>query len=166
MRVNDHNRLRDDSVLALAVGRQDVTGAQRARARDQGHPLAGASTLNRFELGGEETAATDRYKRIVADFDKMYALLVSLFTESHAAPPERIVLDIDATDDLLHGQQDIIVRAGEGAQAILPARRRRLDFILLHRPYNPMNPTIGAIPTQKSVFVGLDVHSPHRSPSS
>ena len=54
--------------------------------------------------------------------------------------------------------QDIIVRAGEGAQAILPARRRRLDFILLHRPYNPMNPTIGAIPTQKLIFVGLDVH--------
>ena len=40
----------------------------------------------------------------------------------------------------------------------MPVRRRRLDFTLLHRPYNPMNPTIGAIPTQKSVFVGLDVH--------
>lgn len=37
--LNDHNRLRDDLVLALAAGRQDVTGAERARTRDQGHPL-------------------------------------------------------------------------------------------------------------------------------
>ena len=53
-----------------------------------------------------KSAATDRCKRIVAGFEKMDALLVALFTESHTAPPERIILDIDATDDPLHGRQE------------------------------------------------------------
>ena len=35
--VNDHDRLRDDPVLAMGVGCEDVTGAHRARERDQGH---------------------------------------------------------------------------------------------------------------------------------
>ena len=104
--LNDHNRVRDDAVLALAAGRQDITGAQRVRARDKGHPLAGASTLNRFELGDAKTAPTDRYKRIAGDVDKIDALLVDLFTESREAPPERIILDIDATDEVLHGRQE------------------------------------------------------------
>ena len=103
--LNDHNRLRDDSVVALAA-RQDVTGAEQARIRDKSHPLAGASTLNRFELGVAESTATDRHPRIVSHFEKMDALLVALFTESYPAPPERIILDIDATDDPLHGRQE------------------------------------------------------------
>ncbi len=66
--VNDHDRLRDDSVLALAVGRDDITGADRPRERDRGHPLAGSSTLNRLELGTPEAAGngplqTDRGRR-------------------------------------------------------------------------------------------------------
>ena len=48
--LNDHDRLRDDSALALASGCTDVTGEQRVRERDRGHALAGSSTLNRLEL--------------------------------------------------------------------------------------------------------------------
>ena len=102
----DHDRLRDDSLLALAVGRDDVTGESRARERDRGHPLAGSSTLNRLELGTPEQARQDRYKRIVADTQQLDALLVELFLNSHAEAPEEIVLDVDATDDPLHGQQE------------------------------------------------------------
>lgn len=65
--VNDHDSLRDDSLLALALGRSDVTGEQRSRARDQGHPLAGSSTLNRLEPGTPDEAASDRCKRVSAD---------------------------------------------------------------------------------------------------
>ena len=104
--LNDHDRLRDDSALALAVGCTDIAGEARVRERDKGHPLAGANTLNRLELGVEETAASDRYKRVVADFDKIDALLVELFMESYQEPPERIILDLDATDDTIHGQQE------------------------------------------------------------
>ena len=104
--LNDHDRLRTDSVLALASGCVDVTGERRRRARDRGSALAGSSTLNRLELSVPETAAGDRYRKIVADPAAMDALLVDLFLEAHAAPPGEIVLDLDATDDPLHGKQE------------------------------------------------------------
>ena len=104
--INDHDSLRDDSLLALALGRGDLTGEQRSRARDQGHPLAGSSTLNRLELGQPGQAVADRYKRIVADPPQLDHLLVELFLDQHATAPQQIVLDVDATDDPLHGQQE------------------------------------------------------------
>lgn len=104
--VNDHDSLRDDSLLALALGHSDVTGEQRPRARHQGHPLAGSSTLNRLELGLPGQAVQDRYKRIVADPSQLDHVLVELFLDQHAAAPPQIVLDVDATDDPLHGQQE------------------------------------------------------------
>ena len=102
--LNDHDRLRADSAFAPS-GCADVTGERRRRARDRGHALAGSSTLNRLELGVPEAAA-DRYQRIAADPDAMDRLLVDLFLEAHAAPPAEIVLDLDATDDPLHGRQE------------------------------------------------------------
>ena len=77
--LNDHDRVRDDSVLALE--REDVTGAARARERDRGHPLAGSSTLNRLELGTPDEAEADRYKKIVADPEAIEALMVALFLD-------------------------------------------------------------------------------------
>ena len=50
--LNDHHRLRDDSLMALLLGKEDLSGERRRRERDRGHPLASASTLNRLELGG------------------------------------------------------------------------------------------------------------------
>ena len=104
--VNDHDTLRADSLLALALGRADVTGQSRARERDRGYPLAGSSTLNRLELGIPELAGKDRYKRIVADADQLDALLVDVFVEQQGEAPAEIVLDVDATDDRLHGGQE------------------------------------------------------------
>ena len=104
--LNDHDRLRDDSVLALALEREDVRGEARVRERDRGHPLAGSSTLNRLELGEPELAAEHRYKKMVAHREALDALLVDLFIEAHREAPEEIVLDLDATDDPLHGHQE------------------------------------------------------------
>ena len=104
--LNDHDRLRDDSLVALALGREDVTGEWRARERDRGHALAGSSTLNRLELGTPEAAATHRYQKIVANCEAIDALLVELFVDAHEEAPEEIVLDLDATDDRLHGHQE------------------------------------------------------------
>ncbi len=104
--INDHDRLRDDAALALACGCADVTGAGRVRERDRGHALAASSTLNRLELGTPEAAATHRYKKIVAEPGDIDRLLVDLFLEAHATPPEEIILDMDATDDPLHGAQE------------------------------------------------------------
>ncbi len=104
--LNDHDVLRADSLLALLVGKTDVTGERRARERDQGCPLAGSSTLNRLELSDPDHAAASRYKRIAADPAALDRLLVDLFLESYARAPREIWLDLDATDDPLHGHQE------------------------------------------------------------
>ena len=102
--INDHDRLRDDSLLALDG--PDLTGQSRRRERDRGHALAGSSTLNRLELGTLLEADEDRYKKVVASTEQIDDLLVDLFLDMHETLPERIVLDVDATDDQLHGQQE------------------------------------------------------------
>jgi hypothetical protein len=70
---------------------------------DSRAPLAGKSTLNRLERGGPELT---RYHRIAWDGTKIEALFVDLFVEAHQQPPKQIILDLDATDDPLHGHQE------------------------------------------------------------
>ena len=104
--LNDHDELRRDSLLAMLVGKSDIVGETRARARDKGYPLASSSTLNRLELGDPETARSNRYKRIAGDNDGLDRLFVDLFVESYDTAPKEIWLDLDATDDPLHGRQE------------------------------------------------------------
>ncbi len=104
--LNDHDELRSDSVLAMLVGKVDVLGEHRVRERDRGHPLASSSTLNRLELSDPRHAGRHRYKRIAADGHALDRLLVTLFVESYRKAPREIWLDLDATDDPLHGHQE------------------------------------------------------------
>ena len=104
--LNDHDHLRTDSVLAMLVGKPDVLGASRVRERDQGCPLASSSTLNRLELSEPTTAPSHRYRKIAGDPGALDRLLVDVFVESYPKPPREIWLDLDATDDPLHGQQE------------------------------------------------------------
>ncbi|MDA1373074.1 MAG: IS1380 family transposase [Proteobacteria bacterium] len=105
--LNDHDHLRADSVLALLVGKHDLTGKKRKRQQDSGNPLAASSTLNRLELSTHEEAAAHRYKKIAFNPEQADRLLVDLFVESYEKPPSEIWLDLDATDDPLHGQQEL-----------------------------------------------------------
>jgi hypothetical protein len=104
--LNDHSRLRADGVLALLVGNHDLTGKRRRRERDRGNPLAGPSTLNRLELSRSDFAEFDRYKRIAASTAAIDRLIVDVFLESYDQVPKEIWLDLDATDDPLHGHQE------------------------------------------------------------
>jgi hypothetical protein len=104
--LNDHDTLRDDPLLALASGQPDLTGAARVRERDRGHALAGRSTLNRLELTPADATAASRYHKIVYDGASIRHVFIDHFLDAHASPPPRIVLDLDATDDPLHGQQE------------------------------------------------------------
>jgi Transposase DDE domain group 1 len=74
--LNDHDVLRDDLLLALAVGKQDLAGSQRPRARDRGHALPGKSTLNRLERTPEQLKPKERYTKIAYDA----AAIEQLFT--------------------------------------------------------------------------------------
>jgi len=104
--LNDHDELSRDPLLAAVVGKCEPTGRDRRSRRDRGRPLAGKSTLNRLELTCENASSSDRYKKIVLDFEAMRSLFVDVFLETHAEPPEQIVIDLDATDDPLHGRQE------------------------------------------------------------
>jgi hypothetical protein len=104
--LNDHDALRQDPLLALLSDVADPTGQDRRRAQDKGCALAGKSTLNRLELTPLDADAASRYKKIVADPEGMDALLVDLFLEAYDHPLEEIILDVDATDDPLHGHQE------------------------------------------------------------
>jgi len=92
----DHDELRHDPVLAILCGK---LAARRADCA----PLAGKSTLNRLELSRTEPS---RYHKIAYDRTKIEGLFVDLFLEAHATPPSQIILDLDATDDPLHGHQE------------------------------------------------------------
>ena len=93
----DHEQLRRDPLLALLAGKPEPS--------DQ---LAGKSTLNRMELTpeGAQQAAADRYHKITYSAEGLDALLVDIFLEAHSRPPAEIVLDLDATDTPLHGEQE------------------------------------------------------------
>ena len=95
--IDDHDTLRHDPVLALVSERLTPK-------REDCAVLAGKSTLNRLEHGrvGEPT----RYHKISYDKVALEALFVDLFVEAHDKPPAEIVLDLDATDDPLHGRQE------------------------------------------------------------
>jgi hypothetical protein len=103
--LNDHDQLRSDPALAVVVGKEDVKGEKRRLEHDRGKALAGKSTLNRLELTGPE-GFRDTYKKIGRDDAAIDRLMVDHFLESHEKPPLQIILDADATDDPIHGNQE------------------------------------------------------------
>jgi Transposase DDE domain group 1 len=103
--LNDHDDLRRDPLLATVVGKRDPTGKTRQRQRDRGKALAGKSTLNRLELTPVGAHKESRYKKITCRTHDVEQLFVTLFLQAHTRPPEHIVLDLDATDDPIHGHQ-------------------------------------------------------------
>jgi len=104
--LNDHDILAGDKLLAVLVGKNDPTGSDRKCEQDKGKPLAGKSTLNRLELTPAHADSTHAYKKISIDTDAVDDLLVDVFLESSTDVPEQIILDVDATDDPLHGNQE------------------------------------------------------------
>jgi Transposase DDE domain group 1 len=102
--LNDHDQLRCDPLLAVLVDKPDLTGAKQAR--DEGPALAGKSTLNRLELTSAKVSAAERYKKIGLDFAAVDRTLVDVFLQAHSTAPNQIILDLDSTDDPLHGEQE------------------------------------------------------------
>src|SRR5260370_6688881 len=93
--LNDHEQLRQDPLMRVLAGREEV--------EDEDHALAGKSTLNRLELSD---GTPHRYKKITFWKPALDELLVSLFLEAHRQAPEEIILDVDSTDLPLHGKQE------------------------------------------------------------
>lgn len=89
-------------IYGLALGYEDLNDRGTRRhdiafqtAVESDHPLASSSTLCRFEnRANRKTAAA------------ISGVMVETFIASHRRPPKRLVLDFDATDDRVHGQQE------------------------------------------------------------
>ena len=94
--LNDHDELRYDPTMAVLAGKL-------AAGRSDCAPVAGKSTLNRLELSRPEPT---RYHKISYDGPAIERLLVDLFVEAHQGAPKQIILDLDATDDPVHGEQE------------------------------------------------------------
>ena len=94
--LNDHDELRHDPVLAVLAGKLTAKRADCA-------PLAGKSTLNRLELSRPEPT---RYRKVSHNTAAIETLFVDMFLEAHRRVPTQIILDLDATDDPLHGHQE------------------------------------------------------------
>lgn len=94
--LNDHETLRHDPLMAVLAGKLEARRADCAA-------VAGKSTLNRLELSKPEPS---RYHKISYDAAAVDKLFVDLFIEAHRTAPSQITLDLDATDDPLHGEQE------------------------------------------------------------
>src|SRR5205807_1365899 len=94
--LNDHDDLRHDPMMAVLAGKL-------AAKREECAPIAGKSTLNRLELSRLQPS---RYHKISHNPIAIKRLLVDLFLEAHERPPCEIILDLDATDDPVHGEQE------------------------------------------------------------
>ena len=99
--LNDHKALRLDPLLAVLAEKKDLLGEQRARVRDRA--LASASTLNRLELGNPKEGS--RYHRIRMDAKAVEQYLLEQGVKAIPRRVKEMVLDMDATDDPLHGHQ-------------------------------------------------------------
>src|SRR6266478_5732530 len=94
--LNDHDELRHDPMMAVLAGKLEAR-------REDCAPVAGKSTLNRLKLSRLKPT---RYHRISHNPVAIKRLLVDLFLEAHKRAPAEIILDLDATDDPLHGDQE------------------------------------------------------------
>jgi Transposase DDE domain group 1 len=104
--LNDHDELRADPMLAVMVGKSDPKGEHRREPRDRGKALAGKSTLNRLELTRADAGPSERYKKIVMNSEAIDRLMVDHFLDAHESAPLQIILDLDATDNPIHGHQE------------------------------------------------------------
>ena len=98
--ANDCDALRDDPAFKMAVGRLPETGSE----------LCSQPTMCRLENLPTKTA-----------LKRMMAAMVELFCDSFAQVPRRIVLDIDDTEDRVHGRQQLaLFHAHYDSRCFLP----------------------------------------------
>jgi hypothetical protein len=94
--LNDHDQLRHDPLMATLIGKLSAHRKDCA-------PLAGKSTLNRLELSRPEPT---KYHKISHDPAAIETLFTTMFIEAHPKASKQIILDLDATDDPIHGHQE------------------------------------------------------------
>lgn len=151
--LNDHDALRHDPIMAVLAGKLSSRRLGCAA-------VAGKSTLNRLE---RSCASPTRYHKITHDPAAIEALFVDLFLEAHRRPPKEIVLDLDATDDPVHGgQEGRFFHAYYGGYCYLPLYvfcGRHLLAAKLRR--SNIDASAGAVEEVAHIVAAIRAHWPH-----
>lgn len=110
--ISDHDALRDDGLLALACGRSDFLGQQRRQAADKGKGLAAHATLHRLELAqpvGDDAVCSQPQgpNKITCSLKECQNFFIDVYARLFgSAIPKQVILDLDATDSTIHGDQE------------------------------------------------------------
>lgn len=102
--LNDHDQLRLDPLMAVLVGKKDPLGHDRDR-KSQGKAFGRQEHAQSARAHAGRADSQSRYKKIVAHLDAMQRFFVEMFLQQYVTSPQRIVLDVDSTDFVLHGHQ-------------------------------------------------------------
>jgi Transposase DDE domain group 1 len=101
--LNDHALLRHDPLLAVACEKTDPLGRDRFLPQFRAAALACPATLNRLELSNHKSS---RAHKLTHDPAQVEATLLKLGVRCLPKHAQEIVLDLDTTGALLHGQQE------------------------------------------------------------
>ncbi len=99
--VNDHDKIRHDPALQIALEKLCIHNSNKEF-------LAGKSTINRLEYCPKNIIEqrASRYHKIEHSPEKIEKAFVDFFLESDQKPPSSIIIDLDVTDDEVHGKQE------------------------------------------------------------
>ena len=160
--LNDHDLLRRDPLLATVVGKTDPLGKERRREMDRGQALAGKSTLNRLELRSDQPEMDGRYKKIAVSEEAVDEFFLNVFVQAQKEAPRELILDLDATDDPLHGRQEGRFFHGYyGSYCYLPLYVFCGDFLLSARLRTAdKQPAAWALPEIERIVTGLRARWP------
>jgi len=101
--LNDHDTLRHDPLLAVAVNKREPLGEDRMHAHPPGVALAGSATLNRLELGNQKQ---DRTHKIQYEPGKVEECLLVMGVRCLPKHATELVIDLDGMGHLVHGMQE------------------------------------------------------------
>ena len=101
--LNDHNTLRHDPLLAVAVNKREPLGEGRIHAHPPGVALAGSATLNRLELGNQKQDRTHKIQYEPGKIEECLRVMGVRCLPKHA---RELVIDLDGMGHLVHGMQE------------------------------------------------------------
>ena len=104
--IHDQRALIAQRVTAIALGYEDLNDHQTLRSDPMLQLAAGEPPEEELPLGSPPTLCRLENRVGRATLVKFAEVLVDQFLAAHAAPPQHLILDFDATDDRVHGKQE------------------------------------------------------------
>ena len=104
--IHDQKAMLAQRVIALALGYEDLNDHQTLRTDPALQIAAGKLPDNDLSLASPPTLCRLENRVDRKTLVRLSEILVDQFIATHPTPPEHLILDFDATDDLVHGEQE------------------------------------------------------------